>query len=169
MQLDIIIIIFTLISISCKKSTFLKAKDDNGANFTIDTPKSWQTNWDGNSLQFRPLNTTLIGEGSISRADASAKDDMNSLLTKAISEQTTPNTANFEDLCLGDSFQAKKDIEEFDLLGMDVEGYYVVIKANDDYYLLTAYYETDLKDVMRQGIESIVRSFKLKDNIDKDN
>jgi hypothetical protein len=161
-----VVILLALLSLTLSQGRGRNRARDilNSADFNVDIPSFWQSTWTGKSLQFKPLDTNLIGEGSITSINATDQDNMASLLDQAVSEQTIPNRNNFEDFKADNGYNVLRNIEDFDLLGVKVVGYSAVIKTRNKYYQLNAYYEPGIRDVMKMGIDRIIRTFKCQDN-----
>jgi hypothetical protein len=142
-------------------SQSINSRQDKDVDFQLTPPSSWQTSTssDGN-YNFKPLDTDFIGDGNITKINKRDSDSMSDLLKNAMVDQTNPNSKNFEELTLDNGYKVVRDIEKIDMFGMDVEGYYAIIHADDKYYQLTAYYESGMKEMMRDGIDKIMKSFK---------
>jgi hypothetical protein len=168
MLLNIEITVILLISTFTISTEFryLRSFRDRDANadFGVDIPSLWESCWTNNTLNFKQINTGLIGEGAISRINASNTDNLASLLVQVVSEQTTPNRGNFEEFKVDSNYKVLRNIDEYDMLGIKVVGYDAIIQIKDKCYRLSAYYEPGIRDVMGLGIDKIIRSFKLKDN-----
>jgi hypothetical protein len=139
---------------------------DKKSDFLITIPLTWQfgSTFDDNSYSFKPLNTYSIGDGTITKLDIDPTLTLNDALSRFVENELFTDTYHrekFEEFKMSNGYDAIRYIDGVMIFEMELEGYFVVIRAGDSFYAVAAYYETSIRDDMRQGIDVILGSFIL--------